>query len=59
MASGEDYLTAFVRELREELNLDADAVEFSVLGKLTPKAHGVSAFMTVYEILSDPYTRLQ
>ncbi len=51
--SGENYLEAFVRELREELNLQAESIEFSVLGKLTPKTDGVSAFMNVYEMLLD------
>jgi len=53
VASGEDYQAAFVRELQEELNLDASLLAYRVLGRLTPKSHGVSAFMTEYEIRSD------
>lgn len=47
--SGETYDQTFRRELMEELRLDADAVGYKVLGKLSP-ADGVSAFMTVYEV---------
>lgn len=48
--SGESYEEAFKRETSEELNLDIDKVEWSLLGGLTPHDHGVSAFMRVYEI---------
>jgi isopentenyl-diphosphate delta-isomerase len=53
VASGENYHAAFVRELQEELNLDACLLDWRILGRLTPQTHGVSAFMTVYEIRSD------
>lgn len=48
--SGESYDEAFKRELREELNLDADTTGWVVLGNLTPAKHAVSAYMRVYEI---------
>jgi len=51
--SGETYEDAFRRELEEELNLRVEDINFSELGKLIPKKHGVSAFMKVYEIKSD------
>jgi len=50
VASGEDYLTAFRRELQEELNLVLDEVDWKNRGELTPHQHGTSAFMHVYEI---------
>lgn len=50
VASGETYDEAFRRELHEELGLDLDEVEWSLLGHLTPHEHGVAAFMQVYEI---------
>ena len=50
VASGEDYLTAFRRELYEELNLVLDDVDWKFIGHLTPHQHGMSAFMHVYEI---------
>ncbi len=50
VASGEDYLTAFRRELYEELNLVLDDVSWKFIGHLTPHQHGMSAFMHAYEI---------
>ncbi|RJX18597.1 MAG: NUDIX hydrolase [Desulforudis sp.] len=50
VAAGESYEEAFARELMEELNLDVRQIECRTLGKLSPYQHGVSAFMTVYEI---------
>lgn len=50
--SGEDYLTAFKRETREELNLDVEAAVWSELGYFTP-ADGLNIFTRVYEIRSD------
>ncbi|MBI2148207.1 NUDIX hydrolase [Candidatus Woesearchaeota archaeon] len=47
--SGEDYAESFKREVKEELNVDIDSVNWKFLGKLTPK-EGVSSFMKVYEI---------
>ncbi len=51
--SGESYDQAFKRELKEELNLDADTVSYSMIGKLTPTQHDTSAFMQVYSIYTD------
>lgn len=48
--SGESYEEAFKRELKEELNLDANQVDYRVLGFCTPEKHNVRSFMTVYEI---------
>ncbi|MDD2899029.1 MAG: NUDIX domain-containing protein [Desulfuromonadaceae bacterium] len=53
VASGEDYLTAFRRELHEELNLVLDEVDWKFIGGLTPHQHGTSAFMHVYKIHSN------
>jgi isopentenyl-diphosphate delta-isomerase len=50
VASGEDYLTAFRRELHEELNMVLEDVEWRFVGQLTPYRNGTSAFMHVYEI---------
>ena len=50
VTSGEDYLTAFRRELHEELNLVLDDVDWNFIGHLTPHQHGMSAFMHVYKI---------
>ncbi|TSD04117.1 MAG: hypothetical protein Greene071436_189, partial [Parcubacteria group bacterium Greene0714_36] len=48
--SGETYEETFRRELREELNMDADAVPCRYLGYLTPHTHDVHAFMKMWEI---------
>jgi len=53
VSAGESYDEAFARELMEELNFDVRQVQSQVLGKLSPYVHGVSAFITVYEICSD------
>jgi isopentenyldiphosphate isomerase len=53
VTSGETYDEAFRKEVSEELNLNADAENYRILGKLTPHQDGVHAFMTVYEIFSD------
>lgn len=58
--AGETYEQAFIRELQEELNLNAHATEHTMIGKLTPHQHGTSAFMQVYLILInavDEYNR--
>ncbi|MEA5567592.1 NUDIX hydrolase [Anabaena sp. UHCC 0399] len=51
--SGESYEDALQRELKEELNLKLDNVDFRLLGYLRPHQHQVSAFMKVYEIKLD------
>lgn len=51
--SGETYEETFVRELKEELNLDAAACAPKLLGYLTPHTDGVHAFMKVWEIHRD------
>jgi 8-oxo-dGTP pyrophosphatase MutT (NUDIX family) len=53
VAAGEDYDTAFVRELEEELRLVAGKVKWRRIARLTPARHGVSAFMWVYEVETD------
>lgn len=53
VSAGEEYLTAFRRELVEELNLDLDTVAWRQIGYLTPHQHGTSCFMQVYEINSN------
>jgi 8-oxo-dGTP pyrophosphatase MutT (NUDIX family) len=53
VASGETYAQALTREASEELNLDLNAIEFQLLGSLTPHADRVSSFMKVYEIQTD------
>lgn len=53
VASGETYAQALFREASEELNLDLNAIEFQLLGSLTPHADRVSSFMEVYEIETD------
>lgn len=55
--SGETYEETFRRELREELNLNADTVPCLFLGYLKPHAHDVHAFMKVWEIRLDEAPR--
>lgn len=51
--SGETYVEAFIRETREELNMDLQPGSFSPIARLTPHDHGTSGFMWVYIIKSD------
>jgi isopentenyldiphosphate isomerase len=51
--SGEEYEAAFVRETREELNLDLRTVPWRELAAFSPFQTTLSAFMRVYEIRSD------
>ena len=51
--SGETYVDALKRELKEELNISLDSIVYRLLGHLKPHKHGVSAFMKVYEIQMD------
>lgn len=53
VAAGESYDQAFVRELQEELNLQADRVAHTFVAKLTPHLHNVSAYMHLYIIMTD------
>lgn len=53
VGAGESYDLAFARETEEEVGLRLSGVRWQRLGCLTPPAHGVSAFMTVYEIQAD------
>lgn len=48
--SGETYDQAFMRETKEELNIDTNTTPWKMLGHLTPQHDGVSAYMNVYEI---------
>ncbi|MFC4427653.1 NUDIX hydrolase [Deinococcus navajonensis] len=50
---GEDHLTAFGREIREELNLDPDTVMWREIAAFSPYRTGLSMFMRVYEIRTD------
>ncbi|MBU1007560.1 NUDIX domain-containing protein [Candidatus Dependentiae bacterium] len=51
--SGETYDEAFIRETREELNLELASGTYSTIARLTPYTHGTSGFMWVYIIKSD------
>jgi len=53
VSSGESYEEAFMRELDEELNIKAHEISFNEVGYFTPHEHKVSAFMKVYEIITD------
>ncbi len=46
--AGETYHQAFMRELMEELRIDADSVPYEYIGALNPHQHNTSAFMQVY-----------
>jgi isopentenyldiphosphate isomerase len=48
--AGETYHEAFVRELMEELHIDASKTPYTRIGNLSPHEHGTSAFMHVYII---------
>ncbi len=50
--SGENYESALIREVSEELNIDLKLAPFKILGHLRPQ-DGVSAFMNVYELMMD------
>ncbi len=50
VAAGETYQIAFARELQEELGINADDIEYEMIGKLNPHDHGMAAFSYVYLI---------
>lgn len=51
--SGETYEEALQREAQEELNMEIENANVRLLGHLTPRDNGVSAYMQVYEIPQD------
>ena len=51
--SGEDYLTCFRRETREELCWDLDTLDWREIAAFSPFETSLSCFMRVYEIRSD------
>lgn len=51
--AGETYENAFIRELAEELNIDAKTVHFKRIALLNPSQHNVSAHMHLYVIHSN------
>ncbi len=53
VSAGEDYDTAFRRELREELNIEASACVWRRLATLSPLQHPVQLFEAIYEISTD------
>ncbi len=53
VSAGEDYDVSFVREMEEEIRFKAEEVNWRRIARLTPHEHNVSAFMWVYEILTD------
>jgi len=50
VSAGESYDQAFVRELQEELNLDADSLKYTMIGSMTPHQHNTIGFLQVYTI---------
>ena len=53
VAAGEDYDSAFFREMVEETGVRADEVQWRVLGHLEPREHGVFSWQRVYEVSID------
>jgi isopentenyldiphosphate isomerase len=53
VSSGETYDQTFRREMQEELNINIDDINYRLLGHLTPRHDGTSAFQNVYEIKMD------
>lgn len=56
--AGEDYLAAAVRELGEELGVEADAGEFEELGRLEASAETDQEFVRVYRVFREGPFRL-
>jgi isopentenyldiphosphate isomerase len=48
VASGETYEQALIRELMEEVRIDATSLSYKFLGALNPHEHYTTAFMKVY-----------
>lgn len=53
VSAGETYDQAFKRELMEELNIDANLINYQQIASLNPYEHNTSAFMRVYLIHTD------
>ena len=51
--SDEDYDGAFRREIKEELNIDPDTIQYVKLGKLSPYESRISSFTTVYAVYTN------
>jgi isopentenyl-diphosphate Delta-isomerase len=51
--AGEGYLAAAVRELREELGVEAEAGEFKELGRLDASAETDQEFVRVYRVVRE------
>src|SRR3972149_7983318 len=51
--SGETYEKAFARELKEELNLNINSIQYKQIGYITPYSHDITAFMKIYQIDMD------
>lgn len=49
VSAGESYDQAFEREMKEEIGLSLNDLEYEDLGLLVPHKHNVSAFMHVYK----------
>jgi len=50
VSAGESYDQAFIRELQEELNIDASTLTYKMIGSMTPHKHGTVGFLHVYVI---------
>ncbi len=53
VSAGETYEEAFKRELLEELTIDSSQIDYTMIAKLTPHEHNLSAFMHLYSIKTD------
>ncbi|MDB5045796.1 MAG: hydrolase [Deinococcus sp.] len=56
--AGESLDDSFVREAREELNVDVEALGWRILADLSPFESGVSCFMRIYEVDMDDLPHL-
>lgn len=57
--SGETYIECAVRELREELGIEIDAVALEPVGKLEPQARNGFEFTQIYSVCSEQPLVLQ